>query len=277
MDRLPDIRRSNPSSDDNDRLIARYIGQKARPDAPLSILEAGCGQEWWLDLDGTRYSLCGVDIDRKALEIRKYEKGDLDEIIEGDLRTVDLGQRRFDVIYCSFVLEHVEDADVVLKNFVRWLEPGGLLIVRIPDPDSVRGFITRLTPHWFHVLVYKHLLRRKNAGQPGYGPYATFFHPWVSRRGIYDYCRAFGFTVKEEHGEHHPDGEGRTGTIIQFVMRMVAAVSFGKLTARHANLLYILEKAPGAAGVDQQVPTAESGKAGAANQTPPTHAALLHR
>jgi SAM-dependent methyltransferase len=246
MDKLPDIRRSNPSSDANDRVIERYIKGKAVPGRPLDILEAGCGQAWWLDLDGVPHVLCGVDIDRKALEIRKYQRGDLDEIIEGDLRSVELDDHRFDVIFCSFVLEHVKEADLVLKNFVRWLKPGGLLIVRVPDPHSVRGFVTRITPHWFHVLFYKQVLRRANAGQPGHGPYATFFHPWVSRRGIYDYCAAYGFTVKEEHGEHHPDGDGVVGSMIRLGTRIVAALSLGTLTAGHANLLYVLEKAPAA-------------------------------
>jgi len=246
MDRLPDIRRSNPCSEDNDRLIERYIKQKSIPGSPLSILEAGCGQTWWLNLDPVPYVLCGVDIDRKALEIRKYQKGDLHETVEGDLRTVELGDRQFDVIFCSFVLEHVDEADLVLKNFVRWLKPGGLLIVRVPDRDSVRGFITRMTPHWFHVLFYKLVLGREKAGQPGYGPYATFFHPWVSRRGMYRYCEAFGFSVKEEHGEHESDGEGLMGAMIGLVTKVGATLSLGKLTARHTNLLYILEKAPAA-------------------------------
>lgn len=244
MDRLPDIRHSNPSSDDNDRLIERYIERRAVPGRSLAILEAGCGQQWPLDLRSTPYVLCGVDVDRKALEIRKYQRGDLDEIIEGDLRTVSLGERRFDVIYCSYVLEHVDEADRVLKNFVRWLRPGGLLVIRVPDPYSVRGFVTRVTPHWFHVLFYKRVLRRENAGQPGHGPYATFFHPWVSRRGMYQYCAAYGFRVLEEHGEHQPDGDGAVGSVIRLGTRIAAALSLGTLTAGHANLLYVLEKAP---------------------------------
>ena len=245
MDRLPDIRRSNPSSDDNDRLMERWIKQKAAPCRPCRSSKRSAGRS-----DGSiqRHAdvLCGVDVDRTALEIRKYEKGDLDEIIEGDLRTVRLDDHRFDVIYCSFVLEHVERADLVLENFVRWLKPEGLLIVRIQDPRSVRGFVTRITPHWFHVLYYKRVMRRPSAGQPGHAPYATFYHPRVSRRGIYGYCAAHGFRVMEEHGEHQPDGEGVVRAMIGLGTRIVAALSLGTLTAGHANLLYILEKAPAA-------------------------------
>ncbi|MGH9955766.1 MAG: methyltransferase domain-containing protein, partial [Pyrinomonadaceae bacterium] len=75
------------------------------------------------------------------------------------------------VIYNSFVLEHIEDASQVLQNSTRWLKPGGIVVLKIPDPDSVCGFITRVTPHWFHVFYYRYLLGARNAGKPGYAPY----------------------------------------------------------------------------------------------------------
>ena len=87
----------------------------------------------------------------------------------------------------------------------------------------------------------------ENAGKPGHGPYATFFHPWVSRRGMYAYCAAFGLTVKEEHGEHQPDGDGVMGAMIALFTRIASTLSLGTLTARHANLLYIIEKDRGGA------------------------------
>ncbi len=71
---------------------------------------------------------------------------DFRESIEGDL-----GVDRFDVIYCSYVLEHIENADVVLNRFVKWIKPNGIIIIKVLDPDSVHGYITRITPHWFHL------------------------------------------------------------------------------------------------------------------------------
>ena len=97
-----------------------YLEQRIRDKAqrekaqgvPLRILEAGCGAKWPLRLEGTPYRLTAVDIDTDALEIRKTRVRDVDEVMVGDLRTADLfPARSFDVIYNSFVLEHIEGAE----------------------------------------------------------------------------------------------------------------------------------------------------------------------
>ena len=68
---------------------------------------------------------------------------DLSETIVGDLRTVALPAASYDVAFSTFVLEHVTGAEQVLDRMVAAIRPGGLLLVRIPDRDSVFGFITR--------------------------------------------------------------------------------------------------------------------------------------
>jgi hypothetical protein len=62
---------------------------------------------------------------KEALRIRRDETKDLDEAIVGDLRTADFGQRTFDVIFNSYVLEHVPGAQQVLENFNRWVKRPG--------------------------------------------------------------------------------------------------------------------------------------------------------
>ena len=71
----------------------------------------------------------------------------------GDLRTVCFARNSFDIIYSAYVLEHVPQTERVLLNFLDWIKPGGLIILKFPDRNSVYGFITRLTPHWVHILV----------------------------------------------------------------------------------------------------------------------------
>jgi SAM-dependent methyltransferase len=149
----------------------------------LEILEAGCGQQWDLDIGDGGYVLTGIDLDAEALRIRRDETKDLHEGIVGDLRTADFGQRTFDVIFNSYVLEHVPGAQQVLENFNRWVRPGGLIIIMIPDPYSAHGFTARMTPHWFHVLFYRLILGWRNAGKPGYGPLQGHLRPGgVARR-----------------------------------------------------------------------------------------------
>lgn len=222
--------------------IESSIKERAVNENTLYILEAGCGRKWGLDLEGIRYVLVGVDMDRAALETRKNVLKDLHEMIEGDLRYVELPDGKFDVIYSSFVLEHIEGAELVLKNFVKWLKPDGIIIIRIPDPNSVYGFVTRMTPHWFHVLFKRRILGLPNAGKPGHGPYPTYYDPVVSRSGIRDFCQRHRLEIKAEYGDgYFRSARGLTAFSITVFKRMVHLASFGFLSWRHTNLLYVLQ------------------------------------
>ena len=232
----------SPSLEREVELIEHYIAQQVATEDPIQILEAGCGQRWTLRLDGIRYFLTGVDSDPHALDIRKNIRQDLDQAVVGDLRTVRLDPGKFDVIYSSFVLEHIQGAEGVLESFVRWLKPGGIIIIRIPDPDSVQGFITRITPHWFHIFYYRYVLGYKNAGRPGYAPYPTYYEPVVSRAGLRRFCEKNNVTIKVELGDaYYRPGQGAVQRVISAIKRTVKTISLGKFSDRHTNLLYILQ------------------------------------
>lgn len=243
MQMLPDLQLSIEREQEF-KLVEAYIKDKARAGTTLQILDAGCGRRQWpINLDGVPYVLTGVDLDKNALEMRKNTKKDLHEIIQGDLRNVPLAPNKYDVIYNAFVLEHIDHAEGVLQNFLKWLKPGGIIVIRIPDPHSVRGFFTRITPFWVHVFYYKYVVRRPNAGTPGYGPYETYYHPVVSRQGIHAFCQSRHMAVREERGDgYHAHGQGVTRVLINLILKCVDLLSFGRLSAKHTNLLYILEK-----------------------------------
>jgi SAM-dependent methyltransferase len=223
-------------------LIEDFIRQMAPTERALRILEAGCGQRWSLRLDGVKYLLTGVDSDSHALDIRKNVQRDLDEAILGDLRTVEFDAGTFDVIYNAFVLEHIHGAENVLHSFVRWLKPGGLIVIRIPDPDSVQGFVTRVTPHWFHIFYYRYVLKLKTAGLPGYAPFPTYYDSVVSRQGLRKFCEKNNLSITAEFGDGYiRSGEGMIRIAIDVIKQIIASLSFGKLSARHTNLLYVLQ------------------------------------
>ena len=157
---------------------ARQVGRK------LSIVEAGCGGPWLIDLSSVDYTLTGVDLDARALELRMTKARDLDEGICGDICTLELPAGSFDVVYSFYVLEHVERADIALENLIKWLAPGGLLLLRLPDPRTVRGFLTRLLPHRTHVWYHRYVHRLQFAGQPGHAPYQVHYHPVIDRERL---------------------------------------------------------------------------------------------
>ncbi|HXS27037.1 MAG TPA: class I SAM-dependent methyltransferase [Steroidobacteraceae bacterium] len=197
---------------------------------PLRILEAGCGRHWGLDLS-IPYSLTGIDLDRDALAART----DLDQAIVGDLTKAEFPPGSFDVIYCAFVLEHVKGAEQVLERFLRWLAPGGLLVIKVPDRDSAYGFLARVTPFWVHVLTYRWLLGYPEAATPGHGPYPTEYDAVISERGLARFCAAHGL------------GEPQVGRLCSYAGRrlvtagafLIHALSAGRLAWRHNNLLLV--------------------------------------
>jgi len=215
-------------------------------DEELQILEAGCGRKWAIDLSGTRYRLTGVDLDAKALEHRKNSVRDLDEAIVGDLRAIDFPRGRFDVIYSAFVLEHVEGAEEVLEKLVLWLKPGGLLILQVPDRDSVYGFFARKTPFWFHVFYAKHFnehyRRLGTAGKPGSGPYPTHHDPVIGRAQFRKFAAEHGLELEQEYGFRRlPRGQ-------QLLTTAVSLLTLRRLASDHVDLCYVARRLPDAVG-----------------------------
>lgn len=202
----------------------------------ITILEAGCGRKWRLKL-GTRYRLIGIDEDETALRLRAEQIGDLDDYRVGSLVDAEFEPRSFDVIYCSYVLEHAVGVDRILDNFATWIRPGGLIVLRVPDDRSVYGFVAKHTPHWSHVLVKKYVNKAKNAGKPGYDPYPVVYEKAMSQPGILRFCRDRGFSCSII-GDAAFMKKGQRW--LRPVTRGVSWLALGQLGWRHDNLTYLI-------------------------------------
>ena len=228
---------------EQNRVLANAILSSARSGEVLRVLEAGCGTRWPLKLHGVDIFLTGVDTDRHALNLRQEKHGDLDEIIEGDLREVAFPTERFDVIYCAFVLEHINGAEDVLDRFREWLKPGGLLLIRIPDRDTVFGFIARILPFWCHVAYKKYVDRLPNAGKPGHDPFPTYYDAVVSRQGMTDYCLRHHLEILVEFvSNHYLPRLGRLAPPVWLLTKFVEYASLRRLDADYNNLAYVIQK-----------------------------------
>jgi len=216
-------------------LMNRYIDAMNRP---LEILDAGCGRKWPLRLS-VPYRLTGIDADAEAMALRRKTRSDLTTAIVGDLGTAQLPTSSFDVIYCAYVLEHVQGADRVLVNFLDWLKPGGLMIIRVPDRDAVYGWITRRSPFWLHVLYKRWIGGVKNAGKPGFDPYPVFYDQAISRPGMAGFCRKHRLELCEVRGVSSYLGKSRLAPIAGICCSWL---SLGRLPWRYNNLLYIVRK-----------------------------------
>jgi len=71
----------------------------------------------------------------QKIEKIKYITGDLESIlamIRLDLTTIPFGADSFDAIYCSHVLEHIQDDKKALGELFRILKPGGWAVLQVP-------------------------------------------------------------------------------------------------------------------------------------------------
>jgi SAM-dependent methyltransferase len=224
-------------------MFAAHIRELAtRRARQIRILEAGCGRRWTLDIEEVDYHLTGIEIDERALRAR-VRAGDLTDWVLGDLRTVEIPSPAYDVVFCSYVLEHVHGAEEVLTRLVDAMAPGGLLLLRVPDRDSVFGFITRVTPFRLHVLYKRRIAKHPHAGEPGHDPYPTVYDRIVSTSGIHRFCAERGLIIREEMRSPVELSQfGRARALVRAGMRAIQAASLGKLSANHGPVAWVIEK-----------------------------------
>jgi SAM-dependent methyltransferase len=229
--------------EDEIAVLEGYLQAQAKPGQTLQVLEAGCGREWYFKMNGMSYELTGIDLDADALKARLESKKDLAHGILGDLRTATLPANTYDVVYNAFVLEHVSGAEEVLENFVRWLKPGGIMIIRVPDKDGVQGFLARMTPHFFHVWYYRWAWKMKDAGKPGFAPYPTIYDHVISRQGLLDFCRKHGLDVVAEFGVGtYRRGHGIISKITPAVAKIISTLTLGKVHSRYVDRTLVARK-----------------------------------
>ena len=105
-------------------LIDGRFGRPLRRDS--AILDVGCGAGRWLQrlADIGFQDLTGCD---PFLENEHHEPGL--RLLKSDIRAV---EGTFDLIVISHALEHVRDPRAEMRELMRRLAPGGVLMVRIP-------------------------------------------------------------------------------------------------------------------------------------------------
>lgn len=162
---MTDLR--TPPVNDGDLFSERarqYVQEKAAD--RIHVLEAGCGRGSGLDLGDGRHLVTGVDMEAPALRAHTSARRDLDTWYLGDLRTVPMPPRAYDVVHASYLIERIPHAELVLDRFVAALKPGGLLLVRLRDRNTAFGFLDRTLPRWPRELFWRRLAAASPARRP---------------------------------------------------------------------------------------------------------------
>ena len=79
----------------------------------------------------------------------------------------------------------------------RVLRPGGLAVLALPNILSLKGLVTRLTPWWFHVWVYRHVLGDRSAGTDAFDQFPTAFRFVLRPAGLRQLVASHGLRVED--------------------------------------------------------------------------------
>ncbi len=117
----------------NKILLNKYLPKKHN----LKILDAGCGPGAMLKVLKSYGEVIGIDLSDEAL---KYA-GTIAKVQKGNIIKTKFKKESFDLIICMDVLYHtwVRDEALALREFARIIKKGGLLLLREPAYDWMRG------------------------------------------------------------------------------------------------------------------------------------------
>ncbi|SRR5712691_1203123 len=162
------------------------------------ILDAGCGTGGTTARLQEFGSVVGVDLVREALE-RAASRGLAGRLVQGSVERLPFRHASFDVVTSFEVVYHsgVDNDRLAFGEFRRVLRAGGLLLVRLPAHDWLRGQHDRLV-HTRHRYSRQELAAKlHDAG------FAVEYASWAN-------CLLFPPAVAKRLLERFTAGDGQT-------------------------------------------------------------------
>ncbi len=105
----------------------------------LKILDAGCGTGYFMQILGEFGEIWGIDINPEAIKYTK--KRGIKNVELSSVEKIPFKDNFFDAIVSIDVLYHQEVGNDIkaLKEFCRVLKPGGIVVVKVPAFNWLRG------------------------------------------------------------------------------------------------------------------------------------------
>ncbi len=130
------------------------VEECVNPDSKVLEIGAGSGigMQTQMPLKSQVAMYAGVDIDPRVLDNPM-----LDEAHVADAVSLPYDDDTFDLVFHTMVAEHLEAPAASVRESLRVLKPGGLLMFHTVSFWSYASMIAAVTPHWFHTFFVKHL------------------------------------------------------------------------------------------------------------------------
>jgi SAM-dependent methyltransferase len=211
---------------------------------PVTVLQAGClaplrelGIGALTDR-GFRVSVTVADEDTPLTQrVLDATSEQYDDVITGDLRTIALPQRAFDIVYCASLLERVRHVELVLDHLTGTLKPGGLLLIRMGDRRAASALLDRMLPD----LARRKLWRGLHPGTPG--PFPAVYEKPVSEPGISSYSLMRGLVVAQHTAEPTLKANpAQLSSTVRTACSVISRLTRGRYSGDHDELLYVIRK-----------------------------------
>jgi hypothetical protein len=223
--------------------LTTYVTQGTTGD-PLNVLQAGCLAPLHelgirgLAGKGFRIAVTVADEDTPLTrQILDATSETYDGVITGDLRTVAIPRRAFDIVYCGSLLERVKHVELVLDHLVGALKPGGLLMIRMGDRRAASALLDRRLPS----PMRRRLWRGLHPGTPG--PFPVVYEKAVSKQGIYSFTLMRGLVVAQQGAEPTLQANpARLSSMLRGACTVISRLTGGRFENGHDELLYVIRK-----------------------------------
>ena len=130
------------------RRRVNLVNSIRRPDDVCRLLDIGCGDGSFLsEMKKNGWGVAGVEINPNVKSGEDFViKSAIEEFVNEPL---------FDCVVMWHVFEHMGDVNVALKKINQVLKPGGMLIVAVPNNESIQARIFK--GKWLPLDVPRHL------------------------------------------------------------------------------------------------------------------------
>jgi len=200
------------------------------------VLEIGAGPtNPSSDFFATRGVLTGLDVDPDVSGNRALTQS---AVFDGG--RFPFRDASFDVGVSNYVLEHVPDPELHLKEVQRVLVPGGAYVFRTPNRFHYVALVSSVTPHWFHELVANRL---RGLPPEAHDPYPTVY-AMNSRNAVRRFALAASLQVEVLRVIEPNPSYGMASRLTFYPMMAYERIvnSTERLAGLRANILAVLRK-----------------------------------
>lgn len=134
-----------PEQFDNDGLFRRMIYDAVEPQSRVLDAGAGAGELFQYELKDKVKEIVGVDLDHRVESNPQLHQG-----VYANLTSIPVEDNYFDLVFCRYVLEHIEKPQEFLQEIYRILKPEGRFLFLTPNKWHYVSIASSLTPKRFH-------------------------------------------------------------------------------------------------------------------------------